>query len=83
MAKQTIIINELDNVAVALEDLHAGETHEGVELTEDITKGHKFALKDIDEGELIIKYGNPIACAYKKNRKGQPRPHAQRTDEPF
>ena len=42
MAKQTIIINELDNVAVALEDLHAGETHEGVELTEDITKGHKF-----------------------------------------
>ncbi len=70
MAKQTIIINELDNVAVALEDLHAGETHEGVELTEDITKGHKFALKDIDEGELIIKYGNPIACAYKKIEKG-------------
>ena len=70
MAKQTIIINELDNVAVALEDLHAGETHEGVELTEDITKGHKFALKDIDEGELIIKYGNPIACAYKKSEKG-------------
>lgn len=70
MAKKTIIINELDNVAVALEDLHAGEVHEGVELTEDITKGHKFALKDIDEGELIIKYGNPIACAYKKIEEG-------------
>ena len=74
MAKQTIIINELDNVAVALEDLHAGETHEGVELTEDITKGHKFALKDIDEGELM---------RIQKNRKGQPRPHTQRTHKPF
>ena len=63
MAKQTIIINELDNVAVALTDLKKGEVYEGVTLVEDITKGHKFALKEINEGDMIIKYGNPIARA--------------------
>ena len=57
MAKKSIIINPLDNVAVALTDLKAGETHEGVTLKEDITKGHKFTLRDIKEGDQIIKYG--------------------------
>lgn len=63
MTKKTIIINPLDNVAVALCDLNKGETCEGVTLVEDITKGHKFALHAIKAGENIIKYGNPIACA--------------------
>jgi altronate hydrolase len=63
MAKKTIIINPLDNVAVALTDLKKGETYEGVTLKEDITKGHKFTLRDVKSGEQIIKYGNSIACA--------------------
>ena len=63
MAKKTIIINALDNVAVALTDLKKGEVHEGVTLANDITKGHKFALKPIKKGENVIKYGNPIAHA--------------------
>lgn len=63
MAKKTIIINSLDNVAVALTDLKKGEVHEGVTLVGDITKGHKFALKPIKKGENVIKYGNPIAHA--------------------
>lgn len=63
MSKQTIKINGLDNVAVALTDLRTGEEHEGVVLAEDIVKGHKFALAEIAEGEQIIKYGNPIARA--------------------
>jgi altronate hydrolase len=63
MVKKTIIINPLDNVAVALTDLKKGETHEGVTLKEDITKGHKFTLRDIKCGENIIKYGNSIAKA--------------------
>ena len=63
MLKKTIIINPLDNVAVALCDLKKGETHEGVTLAEDITKGHKFTLRAIKKGENIIKYGSPIACA--------------------
>lgn len=63
MAKKSIIINPADNVAVALTDLKKGETHEGVVLAEDITKGHKFALRPIAAGENIIKYGTPIAHA--------------------
>lgn len=63
MLKKTIIINPLDNVAVALCDLKKGETHEGLTLAEDITKGHKFTLREVKKGENIIKYGSPIACA--------------------
>lgn len=63
MAKRSIIINSADNVAVALCDLKKGQTEQGVTLVEDITKGHKFALRDIKRGENIIKYGTPIAHA--------------------
>ncbi|MDE7083387.1 MAG: altronate dehydratase family protein [Clostridia bacterium] len=70
MSKKTIIINPLDNVAVALCDLKKGEVHEGITLVEDITKGHKFTLRDIKKGENIIKYGNPIACATADISKG-------------
>ncbi len=70
MSKKSIIINSLDNVAVALTDLKKGEVHEGVTLAEDIVKGHKFTLRDIKKGENIIKYGNPIACATADIPKG-------------
>ena len=63
MAKKTIIINPIDNVAVALADLAKGELCEGVTLAEDVKKGHKFALRPIANGENIIKYGVPIAHA--------------------
>ncbi|CAM3901928.1 Altronate dehydratase [Vibrio aerogenes CECT 7868] len=56
-----------DNVAVALCDLKAGEeiTVEGelVHLKQDIPQAHKVALKDFSEGDLVIKYGSPIAHA--------------------
>ncbi len=70
MAKQTIIINPLDNVAVALCNLQKGGIYEGITLVDDITKGHKFALRDIKQGENIIKYGSPIACATTDIKKG-------------
>lgn len=70
MAKKTIIINPLDNVAVALHDIKKGEVCEGVTLKEDIVKGHKFALCDIEVGGQIIKYGNPIACATAEIKAG-------------
>lgn len=70
MAKKSIIINPLDNVAVALCDLKKGQTEQGVTLKDDITKGHKFALKDIKSGEHILKYGNPIAYATADIKEG-------------
>lgn len=57
-----IQIHPRDNVAVALEDLHKGETAI-VELTEDIARGHKFSLRPIAKGEKVIKYGMPIGIA--------------------
>lgn len=64
---QAILINEVDSVGVALQALKAGTKislggHEVV-LTEDIERGHKFALKDIKEGEPVLKYGYPIGRA--------------------
>ena len=52
-----------DNVGVALTALACGEEALGVTLTEDIPAGHKFALRDIAEGENIIKYSAPIGRA--------------------
>ncbi len=57
-----IKIHPSDNVAVALEDLKAGEDA-AVILREEIGRGHKFALRDIASGENIIKYGMPIGAA--------------------
>lgn len=62
-----ILINEKDNVAVALEAFSAGSTLQvaGKEITfvNDVPAGHKFALAPIKNGEAVIKYGNPIGLA--------------------
>ena len=69
-----IRINEKDNVVVALVDLKAGTTinvdGEMMTLKEDILKGHKIAIKDIAENDLIIKYGLPIGHASANISKG-------------
>lgn len=59
-----IKINEADNVAVALRDLKKGEwvkaAGEAILLQEDIARGHKVALCNMEEGFEVIKYGFPI-----------------------
>ncbi len=59
-----IKINVADNVAVAIHDVEAGGSFdiEGVQITPltKIPAGHKIALRDISEGENIVKYGFPI-----------------------
>lgn len=60
-------IHSLDNVAVALRDLAAGETlrieSQDIVLTQSVVRGHKFALQPIAAGEAITKYGLPIGHA--------------------
>ena len=64
---QLLQITPRDMVAVALEPLKAGETmaygHGEITLLEDLPMGHKVALRDIREGEPVIKYGYPIGKA--------------------
>ena len=69
--KKTIVISPSDSVAVALDALSKGEEAEGVVLAEDIEKGHKFALKDIEKGQQVIKYGEVIGRATADIKAGQ------------
>ena len=61
---EIVQINAKDNVAVALRPLAKGETVflEGGSVTvrEDIPQGHKIALRFLQTGENVIKYGFPI-----------------------
>jgi altronate dehydratase small subunit len=72
-----MVIHEKDNVAVALETLSAGTKVsvkvqgrvEKIQLLSNIPKGHKFALRDLNEGEAVIKYGEPIGqCTVRISR---------------
>jgi len=79
MKKDYHVINEKDNVATALKLLKAGtEVSLGVQgciekitLLSDIPMGHKFALKDMEEGEAVIKYGEPIGQTTAKITRGE------------
>ncbi len=70
-----IKIHNSDSVAVAVEPLKAGETvtvnGQQITLLNDIPAGHKFALKDILEGENIIKYAYPIGHAKTDIKRGE------------
>ena len=52
-----------DSVAVAIHALSAGATVAGVLLRDDIPAGHKFALRHVEQGEPVVKYGFPIGAA--------------------
>lgn len=77
--KKAVILNEKDNVAVALENLKPGERIElnigerTVEITikDSIPVGHKFAVEEIGKGDKVIKYGEQIAIATKKIHVGE------------
>ena len=76
---QVIIINEKDNVATALKQLNAGAEVsvefqgrlQKITLLSDISMGHKFALKDMEEGEAVIKYGEPIGQSTARIARGE------------
>ena len=56
---KTIIIHEKDNVGVSLDG------------NEKIPAGHKFALRDIQQGEYVIKYGEIIGKATQDIAQGE------------
>ena len=62
-----IVISAQDNVATALEALAAGQTIQAgaaaVAIIEAIPRGHKLALRDIRQGDVVVKYGSAIGHA--------------------
>ena len=79
MPQRAILLNVTDDVATAIVDLPAQESVSvalddrsvEVDLQEDIQFGHKFALRDIAQGEPILKYGLPIGNALSDIRAGE------------
>lgn len=66
-----MIIDDQDNVAVAIEEVKAGDSvtyakktgETTIKAIEDITIYHKIATRDIKKGEPIVKYGEHIGVA--------------------
>ena len=70
-SKKAIIIHERDNVATALVPLKSGTAvsisvpggQAKVKIRNPIPMGHKFALRSIEAGQEVVKYGEPIGQA--------------------
>lgn len=73
-----LVFSKEDNVATAIKNLSKGQqvqvAFEGttitVKLNQDIPFGHKFAIKDIEQGSQVYKYGEPIGVATEKIKVG-------------
>ena len=71
MAIDAIMIKSSDNVATAIRELAAGdrarvgvgEDTKEIAVRDTVAYGHKFATRDIAQGEDIIKYGEVIGRA--------------------
>lgn len=73
--KRAIMMDDMDNVATATSEIEPGEEVEIISpsgtiamrlrVSEPIPFGHKIALKDINPGKEIIKYGERIGVASK------------------
>ncbi len=59
----SIQIHPADTVAVALRDLAEGENVGGVSLRQAVPVGHKLALRSVEAGGRVFKYGQPIGRA--------------------
>lgn len=69
----TIRMRDEDNVAIVANDgglpegtvLPAGVPGAGLALRDKVPQGHKVALKDFAEGDVVLRYGVPIGYALK------------------
>lgn len=66
MPAKTLLLNDADNVAIALAKLSAGE---GIART-DVPRSHKIAVTDIAQGDPVLRYGQIIGKAKQDIAKG-------------
>src|SRR5262249_38589717 len=73
--RPVLLLNEKDNVAVARAPIAAGTevvaNGQKVTARENITPGHKIALKPIAENAIITKYGESIGKATREIAPGE------------
>lgn len=74
MGKKTLKVQPSDNVAVALQDLKAGEEVEVqgqlIRLLDAVKAKHKFLLTDLNKGDKVIMYGVLVALANEVLKQG-------------
>ena len=70
--KKAALLNPQDSVALALEDIPEGATISinNIQVSSNIPRGHKIAVKDIDAGAEVIKYAQVIGFAKEKVAQG-------------
>ncbi|WP_213993752.1 UxaA family hydrolase [Sodalis sp. dw_96] len=79
MKNNAVVINDRDNVAVALVALRAGENATvaidnriiDVSLRQDVPFGHKFAISDIALHGEVYKYGESIGRSTAPIQRGE------------
>lgn len=76
MKNNVLKINGKDNVVIATQDIGKDEPviAGGVRLfaaAEAVGAGHKIALVEINSGENVVRYGEPIVAAVVRIRPGQ------------
>jgi altronate dehydratase small subunit len=75
MTLKALVLHPKDNVATAVCRLESGQSinvnSRQYILREVIPTGHKFALRDIEDGEKIIKYGEIIGQATARIKQGE------------
>ena len=72
--KSFIIMNSDDNCATALKDIPKHTQLQVndiiININENISLGHKFALIDINKGDVVKKYGQSIGVATENMKRG-------------
>ena len=74
-------VENSDNVATIFSELakdgavvevvdQTGKKIDSVEICSEIPYGHKIALTDLEKGEFVVKYGEPVARVTQKIQKG-------------
>ncbi|SFC46534.1 UxaA family hydrolase [Tropicimonas isoalkanivorans] len=91
-SSDTILLHSEDNVRMALRAFEAGDTVDGLTVSQAVSRGHKIATREIAQGDAIRKYNQvigfasvPIAagdhvhtqnCAYRADFERDPEPCA-------
>ena len=62
---RVLILNPADDVAIALDDIAAGETPDGLDTRAraDVAAGHKIARRAVPAGQVVRRYGQVIGRA--------------------
>ncbi len=79
MSLSALVLHRKDNVATVVRPLQSGEkvsveienSAVDIALLQPVPFGHKFALRDIQAGERIIKYGETIGRATEDIKTGE------------